>query len=284
MPEERKTLGRGLDSLLQGGTRSKLKNNNAILEIGLDDLTPGQYQPRKRMHKQNLEELAESIKSNGLIQPIIVKPLASDRYEIVAGERRWRAARLAGLETIPSIIKEMNNDQTAKISLIENIQREDLNTMDLVRGLQRLQLEFNMSQEDLGASVGKSRSSVSNLLRLLNLCQEGQDALEENKIDMGHARAILSLPVELQPETIRRTILENLSVRQTEALVKSESQTKKPKPKLDKDSNVLSLESELSDILGSKVTIRHKNSGGGKLIVGYKNLNQLEGILEKIKN
>ena len=166
MNEEKKSLGRGLDSLL--GERAE-RSTQGVLEVPLEDLVPGQYQPRNKMHKDTLDELSKSIKSQGVLQPILARKKASKGYEIVVGERRWRAAQLAGLKTIPTIIKELNNDESAKIALIENLQREDLNAMDQAKGLKRLQIEFNLSQQDLATSVGKSRSTVTNLLRLTNL-------------------------------------------------------------------------------------------------------------------
>ena len=286
MTEEKKNLGTGLDSLL-GGSRVSSHSPKALGEIHkikLEDLTPGQYQPRTKMKRENLEELAESIKSEGILQPIIVKSLASGRYEIVAGERRWRASKLAGLELIPAIIRELNNDQTAKIALIENLQREDLNAMDLSRGLHRLQKEFNLSQEELGVSVGKSRSAVANLLRLTGLCKETQEALEGGQVEMGHARALLTLSNDGQALITKKVIKEGLSVRATEALVKKMSQEKLSSKETKKqDPNIVFLEKELSDYFGSSVVIRHKTSGKGTLVLSYKNPIQLEGILKKIK-
>ena len=181
MNEEKKSLGRGLDSLL--GERPE-RSPQGILEVPLEDLVPGQYQPRNKMHKDTLEELSKSIKVQGVLQPILARKKASKGYEIVVGERRWRAAQLAGLKTIPTIVKELNNDEVAKIALIENLQREDLNAMDQARGLQRLQIEFNLSQQDLASSIGKSRSTVANLLRLTKLSSVAQELLESGRIEM----------------------------------------------------------------------------------------------------
>ena len=190
MTKDNSSLGKGLGSLL--GDRPK-QQVSGLTEIATEDLTPGQYQPRKKMYRDTLEELAESIKQQGVLQPLVARRLASGRYEIVVGERRWRAAQMAGLSTVPTVVRDLNNNETAKIALIENLQREDLNAMDQARGLQRLQKEFNLSQESLGEAVGKSRSSVTNLLRLLNLSSEVQEFLEQGKLEMGHARALLSL-------------------------------------------------------------------------------------------
>jgi ParB family chromosome partitioning protein len=221
---EKKSLGRGLDSLLGEGA---VKKQSTVTEIPVEELAPGQYQPRKRMHKDTLEELSDSIKQQGVLQPIVVRKQASGLYEIVVGERRWRAAQLAGLETIPSIIKDINNSQAARMSLIENLQREDLNAMDQARGLQRLQMEFNLSQEDLGRAVGKSRSSITNLLRLTKLSQEVQKMLEQGMIEMGHARALLSLKEENQAALARDIVKRKLSVREVEGLVSKENITTK---------------------------------------------------------
>ena len=190
MTKDKTPLGKGLGSLL--GDRPK-QQNAGLTEIPTEDLTPGQYQPRKKMYRDTLEELAQSIKQQGVIQPLVVRRLASGRYEIVVGERRWRAAQMAGLTTVPAVVRDLNNNETAKIALIENLQREDLNALDQARGLQRLQKEFNLSQESLGEAVGKSRTAVTNLLRLLKLSSEVQELLEQGKLEMGHARALLSL-------------------------------------------------------------------------------------------
>ena len=238
------------------------------------------------MHKSTLEELAQSIKEQGVLQPLVVRRLASGRFEIVVGERRWRAAQLAGINSVPAIVRDLNNDETAKIALIENLQREDLNALDQAKGLMRLQREFNLSQEELGSAVGKSRSSVTNLLRLLNLSTEVQVLLEEGKIEMGHARSLLTLNDDQQLALASRVINESLSVRQCEALVAEVSNNKKKTSKKTKasDPNISSLERGLSEIFGSSVEIRHNKKGKGKLIVSFNNLDTLQGILDKIKS
>jgi len=205
MNEEKKSLGRGLDSLL--GERPE-RQPQGVLQVPLEDLVPGQYQPRNKMHKDTLEELSKSIKAQGVLQPILARKKASKGYEIVVGERRWRAAQLAGLKTIPTIVKELNNDEVAKIALIENLQREDLNAMDQARGLQRLQIEFNLSQQDLASSVGKSRSTVANLLRLTKLSSVAQELLESGRIEMGHARALLTIE-----ESLQKALAEDITLR-----------------------------------------------------------------------
>ena len=283
MNKDKSSLGTGLDSLL--GDRPK-QEGVAVTQISIDDLAPGQYQPRTKMHKSTLEELSQSIKEQGVLQPLVVRKLASGRFEIVVGERRWRAAQIAGLESVPAIIRDLNNDETAKIALIENLQREDLNALDQARGLLRLQREFNLSQEELGSSVGKSRSAVTNLLRLLTLPVEVQSLLEERKIEMGHARALLTLNEDDQIDCARKVISESLSVRECEAMARNFSANKKNSTKSEKikDPNTLSLEREISEILGSPVEIKHNQKGSGKLVVSFKNLDALQGVLNKIKS
>lgn len=281
MSKDKSHLGKGLDSLL--GDRVK-KQPQGQAEIAIEDLVPGQFQPRKKMFRNTLEELSESIKQQGVLQPLVVRRQATGQFEIVVGERRWRAAQMAGLKTVPVVIKDLSNEDTAKIALIENLQREDLNAMDQARGLLRLQREFNLSQELLAGSVGKSRTSVTNLLRLLNLSTEVQDLLESGKIDMGHARAILGLPDDKQLSLALEVVEKSLSVRETEKLVSSKkANTTASKPKGSKDPNTLSLERQISETLGAKVEIKHNKKGRGRLIVNFKNLNVLQGILEKIK-
>lgn len=282
MNNEKKSLGRGLDSLLGEGA---VKKQSTVTEIPVEELAPGQYQPRKRMHKDTLKELSDSIKQQGVLQPIVVRKQASGLYEIVVGERRWRAAQLAGLETIPSMIKDINNSQAARMSLIENLQREDLNAMDQARGLQRLQMEFNLSQEDLGRAVGKSRSSITNLLRLTKLSQDVQKMLEQGMIEMGHARALLSLKEEKQAELAGDIVKRNLSVREVERLVSRESITTKPKePASKKDPNTKQVEREISEALGARTEIISKKKGDGKLTINFNSPDHLQGIIEKIKN
>ena len=237
MNEEKKSLGRGLDSLL--GERAE-RSTQGVLEVPLEDLVPGQYQPRNKMHKDTLEELSKSIKSQGVLQPVLARKKASKGYEIVVGERRGRAAQLAGLKTIPTIIKELNNDESAKIALIENLQREDLNAMDQAKGLQRLQIEFNLSQQDLAASVGKSRSTVTNLLRLTNLSPLIQGFLENGKIEMGHARGLLAAEEDAQESLAKEVVAKKLTVREVEALVSGKGKPQNQKrTQIKKDTNTI---------------------------------------------
>ena len=281
MTKDKAPLGKGLGSLL--GDRPK-QQNVGLTEIPTEDLTPGQYQPRKKMYRDTLEELAQSIKQQGVLQPLVVRRLASGRYEIVVGERRWRAAQMAGLTTVPAVVRDLNNNETAKIALIENLQREDLNALDQARGLQRLQKEFNLSQESLGEAVGKSRTAVANLLRLLKLSSEVQELLEQGKLEMGHARALLSLDENQQIVFATEIIKKGFSVRETEKYVSvKKSKNILPTPTTSKDPNTISLEREVSEILGATTEIKHNKQGKGKMVIRYKSLDILQGILEKIK-
>ena len=282
MTKDKTPLGKGLGSLL--GDRPK-QQNAGLTEIPTEDLTPGQYQPRKKMYRDTLEELAQSIKQQGVLQPLVVRRLASGRYEIVVGERRWRAAQMAGLTTVPAVVRDLNNNETAKIALIENLQREDLNALDQARGLQRLQKEFNLSQESLGEAVGKSRTAVANLLRLLKLSSEVQELLEQGKLEMGHARALLSLDENQQIVFATEIIKKRFSVRETEKYVSVKKSKNTPLiTTTSKDPNTISLEREVSEILGATTEIKHNKQGKGKMVIRYKSLDILQGILEKIKN
>ena len=281
MGNDKRPLGKGLDSLL--GERKTIAVGG-ISADPLEDLVPGQFQSRKKMHKETLEELSKSIKSQGVLQPILARRRASGGFEIVVGERRWRASQLAGLKTIPTIIKDLNNNEAAKIGLIENLQREDLNAMDQARGLQRLQKEFNLSQQDLASSVGKSRPTITNLLRLNNLSYPIQELLESGKIEMGHARALLSVKAQAQQAIADEIIRHKLSVREAEKLISNLGETSKTKrTPIKKDPNTAKLEKEISESLGAQVDIKHNKKGAGKLTVKFNTLNELQGILEKIK-
>ena len=281
MNEGKKSLGRGLDSLF--GERPE-RQPQGILQVPLEDLVPGQYQPRNKMHKDTLEELSKSIKAQGVLQPILARKKASKGYEIVVGERRWRAAQLAGLKTIPTIVKELNNDEAAKIALIENLQREDLNAMDQARGLQRLQIEFNLSQQDLASSVGKSRPTITNLLRLTKLSSVAQELLESGRIEMGHARALLTIEENLQKVLAEEIASKQLSVREVERLVARQGGSRRQnQTQRKRDPNTIKLEKEISETLGARVGISHNKKGIGKLVINFKNLDQLQGILDKLK-
>ena len=274
---------RGLGALL--GTEIKLDGKKVnVLSVEVDKIKFSRYQPRTVINDEKLEELKESIISQGIIQPLIVRKTAGDGYELIAGERRLRAAKLAGLENAPVVLKEASDEEINKIGLIENLQREDLNPIDEARGIQRLQKEFNLTQEDLGKSLGKSRAAVANSIRLLQLSKEVQDLLQSGSLNMGHARPLLSLPEGVQESFAKKIDKNGLSVRQAEALVKSYQQQKTPKSMSKKDPNLLSLENELGDLLGSSVKISNKKNGSGKIAFSYKNLDQLDAIIKPIKN
>lgn len=274
-----KGLGRGLDALL--ASTGEEKNNDVLKSLDLEQLQPGKYQPRTHMDQESLAELAESIKSQGIMQPIIVRALPEGNYEIIAGERRWRAARLAGLSEVPALVREVADEAALAMSLIENIQRENLNPLEEATGIQRLINEFEMTHQLAADAVGRSRSAVSNLLRLLNLATPVQDMLMHNRLDMGHARALLSLPNATQIATANEIAAKGLSVREAERLVQRQQQTE-PKPKAKPDRDILRLQEDLAEKLGAVVTLKAQPKGRGKLIINYDSLEQLEGIIGRL--
>lgn len=274
-------LGRGLDALLSndGDNVSSKKETASIIPIS--HLIPGKFQPRKSFNQDSLKELAESIKAQGIIQPILVRMLSSDQYEIIAGERRWQAAKIAKLDEVPIVLKDISDSTALAMALIENIQREDLNVIEEARGIKRLIDEFNITHEAAAVAVGKSRAAVSNTLRLLSLCEHAQSALEMNKIEMGHARAILSLSSVEQAMMCQKIVNQKLTVREVEKEV-SEGLTKKT-PKQSKDQDIKRLENELSDRFGINISISHRQSGKGSINFKYSNLDELERIIAKLK-
>ena len=274
-----KGLGRGLDALLSNNEES---NNNSLDSCHIDSLKAGKYQPRSHMNQIALNELAESIKTQGIMQPIVVRAIEDKKYEIVAGERRWRAAKLANLTEVPILIKDIPDESALAMALIENIQREDLNSIEEARGIQRLIDEFGMTHESASHILGKSRTTVTNLLRLLNLSEHVQKALLEGRIEMGHARAMLSLSASEQVMLCQKVISNNLSVREVEALITQTNPTKK-NIKKQKTADIVNLETNLSDKLGASVKISHNLNGSGILKVNYNNLDQLDTILKKIE-
>ncbi len=284
MAKPNKGLGRGLDALLTGGRSEK---DDVLKELNVTMLKPGKYQPRSHMDAASLNELAASIKAQGVMQPILVRQLSDSSYEIIAGERRWRAAQLAGLSHVPVLVRSVTDNAALAMALIENIQREDLNPLEEAIGIQRLIDEFKMTHQTAADAVGRSRSAASNLLRLLKLPQAVQTLLMEGKLDMGHARALLSLEVAQQVTTANQVAIEQLSVRETEELVNSlVAGDVKTKPhakakKLDRD--VIRLQESLSNQLGAKVEIKAANNGSGKLIVAYQSNDHLSSLLEKLK-
>lgn len=287
----KKKLGRGLDKLL--GSRESAVSAPAqpagdrdgdLKQLPVDLVQRGKYQPRTDMHEEALQELAESIKAQGVMQPIVVRPVGGGKYEIIAGERRWRATQLAGLDSIPAIIKPVSDEAAIAMALIENIQRENLNPIEEAMALKRLQDEFELTQQEVANAVGKSRATVTNLLRLMSLAPDVKVMLEHGDLEMGHARALLSLEHAEQSDTAKTVVGKGLSVRQTEALVRR-LQTQGPvknEPK-QTDPDIRTLEDDLSQKLGTKVQIKHTPRGKGSLVVSYNSLDELDGILSHIK-
>lgn len=286
-PTKRRGLGRGLDALLtsapnDSSTPSSLDSNQSELQkLPIEQLHPGKYQPRKDMSDEALVELSNSIKSQGIIQPIVVRQTNDEEFEIIAGERRWRAAQLAGLDVIPCLVKNIPDESAVAIALIENIQREDLNAMEEAIALERLLLEFELTHQEVADVVGKSRTTVSNLLRLNNLNSEVKTFLEHGDIEMGHARALLALSDEEQNNTARVIVAKELTVRETEALIKKLQEPAKEEKTKEIDPDTQSLEQNLSEKIGSRVSISHNKKGKGKLVISYTNLEELDGIVAK---
>ena len=297
---KKKTLGRGLEALLGNSfataTAAEPSNESnegpAVISIPLDaqitklavDLVQrGQYQPRTDMNPEKLEELASSIRTQGVVQPIVVRPISKDRYEIIAGERRWRASQLAGLHEVPAIIREIPDQAAMAISLIENIQRENLNPLEEAMGLQRLIKEFGMTHQIMAEAVGKSRSGVSNLMRILELNSDVKRLLENGDLELGHAKVLLTLKGGTQSEAAKLVVAKDLSVRETENLVKGYNHPKVAKGKSKAlDPNIRKLQNDLSEKIGAKVSLSSGNKGKGKLVIQYNNLDELEGILAHI--
>lgn len=293
MAQKRK-LNRGLEALLGSGLLNNAQAEMAPLRtnpeatlpetmsgLPVERLQQGVFQPRREFDQEALQTLADSIKAQGILQPIVVRPLAADRFEILSGERRWRAAQLAGLDRVPVVIKDVNDEAAIAIGLIENIQREDLNPVEEGLGLKRLQDDFGLNQEQVAAAVGRSRSAVANLLRLLNLEKDVLAMLERSELDAGHAKVLLALTGGDQVRAARSVVKKRLSVRQTETLVKGwDSKTRTPATP---DPNISRLEQDLSTRLGAKVRIQHQQNGRGRLEVHYTSLDELDGVLNKIQ-
>ncbi|OGA73813.1 MAG: chromosome partitioning protein ParB [Betaproteobacteria bacterium RIFCSPLOWO2_12_FULL_65_14] len=276
-----KGLGRGLDALL-GADQAAPRESLLTLPVGR--IRPGKYQPRTRMDQQALAELAASIRLQGLMQPLLVRPVDRDRYELIAGERRWRAAQMAGLEEVPALVREVPDEAALALSLIENIQREDLNPMEEAAGLQRLVDEFKMTHEQAADAVGRSRSATTNLLRLLKLAKQVQEMVMEGALEMGHARALLALDAARQIEAAHRIAAKRLSVRETEALVQGMLRGRPGTQRTKKaDRDLVRLEEELSGALGTTVEIRPSKKGSGKLVVHYSSLDHLDELLKKLR-
>ncbi|KZY45514.1 chromosome partitioning protein ParB, partial [Oleiphilus sp. HI0050] len=282
MAKKRGLGEKGLSALLKGSNvdfKKEVENDGDLKQLPVEFLKRGKYQPRRDMDPDALEELAESIRQQGIMQPIVVRSRGEDSYEIIAGERRWRAAQIAQLDKVPAIIRDVEDDAAVAMALIENIQRENLNAMEEATALQRLQDEFELTQSEVAEAVGKSRSTVTNLLRLINLTDEVKLMLEHGDLEMGHGRAMLSLDTERQIIVARQVELKSLSVRQTEALVrrliedKPTNKAAKPKP----DADISRLQEDLSEKVGAEVSVQHSNTGKGKLVIKYNSLDELDG-------
>lgn len=285
-------LGRGLDALLGNAAAPTAAPSQpagddqpSLVEIPVDLLRPGPYQPRSVMDPDRLAELANSIEKQGVVQPIVVRPVGSGEYEIIAGERRWRAAQLAELGTIPAVVRDVPDDVTVAIALIENIQRENLNPLEESTAFKRLIDEFEMTHQQVAETIGRSRAAVSNLLRLQDLQKPVKDMIDARELEMGHARALLSLSGEDQVKAAHAVVKGGLSVRATEKLVRDwkgrQAVNKRKQPEVDPD--IQRLESELTEKLAARVNITHNSKGAGKLVIQYHNLDELDGILGRIR-
>jgi ParB family chromosome partitioning protein len=287
---KKRGLSRGLDELLGGLTNITASAENSseqLINLPIDVIQRGKYQPRQSMQTEALQELAESIRHQGVIQPIVVRHMGSNRYEIIAGERRWRAAQLAGLSEIPALIKDVSDEDAGLIALIENIQRENLNIIQEAAAFQRLQDEFAMTHQQIATAVGKSRSAVSNLLRLINLSDDAKQMLERGEIEMGHARALLALSLQEQTRVARIIFAQGLNVRAAESLVRrllTSGQTlANQSSSKSLTADVQQLQQKLAEQLGAKVQLQHNAKGKGKLVIQYNSLDELDGILAHIR-
>ena len=295
---KKRSLGRGLDALLSASAsaneaaeasestvaQAAANPDNPLKELAIDLIQRGKYQPRRDMEPESLQELANSIKAQGVMQPIVVRPVSDRKYEIIAGERRWRATQLAGLDTIPAVVRDVPDEAAIAMALIENIQREDLNPIEEAIALQRLQQEFDLTQQEVADAVGKSRSTVTNLLRLMSLQEDVRRLVEHGDLEMGHARALLGLEATDQSHAAAQVVGKGMSVRQTEALVRHLLEAKdKPREAPTLDPNIRHLQDDLSRRLGTKVQIQHSSKGKGKLVLAYSSLDELDGILAHIK-
>ena len=286
---KKRGLGRGLDALL--GIEAGESGRNALAssdlsEVPIETIEAGRYHPRRLMSNEKLEELASSIRTRGIVQPVVVRTSKGGRYELVAGERRWSAAKMAGLTTIPAVIKNVSNQEAMSIGLIENIQREQLSVIEEAQALDRLVREFELTHQEIAEAIGRSRASVSNAIRLLDLNPEVRELVEAGQLEMGHARALLGVVKELQAQVAREVILKDLSVRQTEAMIKKIKAQGVRNPKRTasgKDPDVAKLEMELSELLGSEILVKWNNRGAGSLVINFRSLDELEGIMRRLK-
>ena len=290
MAIKKRGLGRGLDALLSGPSVSALEaqavkiDQKELQQLPVELIQRGKYQPRRDIDPEALEELAHSIRTHGVMQPIVVRPIGDNRYEIIAGERRWRATQQAGLDTVPAMVREVPDEAAIAMALIENIQREDLNPLEEALALQRLQQEFELTQQQVADAVGKSRVTVANLLRLISLPEVIKTMLAHGDLEMGHARALLGLEEDRQEEGARHVVARGLTVRQTEALVRQWLNGKPEPVEASKpDPDIARLEQRLAERLGSAVQIRHGNKGKGQLVIRYNSLDELQGVLAHIR-
>ena len=280
-----KGLGRGLDALLSGND-DDAPSKEALQTLAIDRLKPGRFQPRTRMDDASLAELADSIREQGVMQPILVRPVEGGRFEIIAGERRWRAAQKAGLREVPALVKAVPDQSALALALVENIQREDLTPIEEAHGLKRLIEEFGITHDAAAKAIGRSRSAVTNLLRLTALPKPVQDYVLDGAIDMGHARALLALPAAQQTGAAARVVNGGLSVRETERLVHGLLNPGKRAARRRagaRDADTVRLENEIAEALGARVTIEPKPNGKGRVVIAYSSLEQLDGIVAKLK-
>ena len=296
MSAKKRGLGRGLDALLgassTGGAGEQGEDQASTDDVGthnlrelpVDLIQRGKYQPRRDIEPESLQELADSITAQGVMQPIVVRPISDRKFEIIAGERRWRATQLAGLDVIPAVIRDVSDEAAIAMALIENIQREDLNPIEEAASLLRLQQEFELTQQEVATAVGKSRSTVANLMRLMTLQDDVRTLLERGDLEMGHARALLGLEGMEQSHTARTVASKGMSVRETEVLVrKIQNRETQPKSTKTQDPNIRQLQDQLMAKLGAKVSIQHTAKGKGKLVLTYNSLDELDGILGHIR-
>lgn len=286
MATKKRGLGRGLDALLGDvGAQQGDSLDDSLQHFPLDLMQPGKYQPRIDMSQESLEELADSIRAQGLVQPIVVRPIDHGRYEIVAGERRWRASRMAGLETVPVIVRDVSDRSAIAMALIENIQRENLNPMEEANALHRLREEFELTHQQAAEAVGKSRAAVTNLLRLRNLNDAVKKMVENCDLEMGHARALLALEGELQTQAAGQVVEKGLSVRETEQLVRRLLKPKKDSPVQSRTEleEISAIEQAVKDRLDAALSIRHNASGRGRLVINYRSVDELKKIIRRIK-
>ena len=295
---DRKKLGKGLSALLSAGSASSMSNllseravdrgsvlgeEERLRNIPIDLIQRGKYQPRVEMNEAALEDLAASIKAQGVMQPIVIRSIAAQKYEIIAGERRWRASQMAGLSSIPAVVKQVSDEAAIAMSLIENIQRENLNPIEEAMALKRLQDEFELTQQDVASAVGKSRATVTNLMRLIGLHIDVQKMLQVGKLEMGHARALLTLPDTKQVEFAKLVASKCFSVRLTESVVRNVQTGSEVDRNKSIDPNIKKLEEDLGEKLGAKVIIQHTEKGKGRLVINYNSLDELDGILAHLK-